>query len=382
MIILFISSLKNQEWGGSEILWSQAAQRLVESGHEVCASVPRWPEPPRPHKSLAAAGVRLILQERRTSAFGKLLRLAASRLKMASPTDSHWKSITRLKPDLICVNHSGIICGLPWMQLCKKAGLPYVCLSQANTENWWPESSGLDRLSEAFRSAIKCFFVSEANLSLFEKQIGSGLDNSEIVRNPFGVSWDAAPPWPRTAGTMRLACVGRLEPPAKGQDILFDVLAMKKWRDRPIHVSLYGKGANEGALRSLADSYGLNDRVSFQGHVNSIEEVWSKNHALVLPSRYEGLPLALVEAMLCNRVSVVTNVSGNAELLEDNTTGFVAEAATPRHLDEAMERAWQRRDEWQEIGREAGRSIRRTIPEDPAAVFAGKLIELANQGCA
>ena len=373
--IVFISTLDNSQWGGSEILWSQAALRLVKSGHQVWASVPRWPDLPQAHKDLADAGVYLLPRERKSSVLRRVMRLCSLFLKSINPVNLHWKSITRTKPDLICINHSGIICGYPWMLLCQKAGIPYVCLSQANTENWWAESEGLDSLSGAFRSARKCWFVSQANLQLFEKQIGSRLENSEVVRNPFGVTWDAAPKWPNSEEIINFACVGRLEPPAKGQDILFEVLAMEKWRKRPVHLSLYGKGNNEAALRSLAEGYGLADRISFEGHVSSIEEIWTRNHALILPSRYEGLPLALVEAMLCNRVSVVTDVSGNGELLDENVTGFLAEAATARHLDEAMEQAWQRRGEWQEMGRKAGISIRRSIPEDPPAVFANKLID-------
>ena len=57
----------------------------------------------------------------------------------------------------------------------------------------------------------------------------------------------------------------------------------------------------------------------------------------MLPSRFEGLPLALVEAMLCPRPAVVTNVAGNTEVIEDGETGFVAAAPTAGHLDEAME---------------------------------------------
>src|SRR5437763_3000966 len=47
--------------------------------------------------------------------------------------------------------------------------------------------------------------------------------------------------------------------------------------------------------------------------------------------------------ILCARPAIVTNVGGNAELLEDGRSGFVAPAPTIKHLNEAMERAWDRR---------------------------------------
>ena len=53
------------------------------------------------------------------------------------------------------------------------------------------------------------------------------------------------------------------------------------------------------------------------------------------------MPLALVEAMLCGRTAVVTDVGGNAEWIEDGETGFVAEAATAKSFGAALkERGW------------------------------------------
>jgi hypothetical protein len=85
----------------------------------------------------------------------------------------------------------------------------------------------------------------------------------------------------------------------------------------------------------------------------------------------------LVEAMLSGRIAIVTNVAGNAEVTDDNETAFVAGAPTEEAFDEAMERAWLRRAEWQEIGARAAARIRTLVPEDPAADFADALLRLA-----
>ena len=65
--------------------------------------------------------------------------------------------------------------------------------------------------------------------------------------------------------------------------------------------------------------------------------IWAEHHALVLPSRFEGMPLVVVEAMLCGRPCIVTDVGGNAELIRDGINGFLAKAptgATGRRSDE------------------------------------------------
>jgi len=162
----------------------------------------------------------------------------------------------------------------------------------------------------------------------------------------------------------------------KGQDLLLRVLAREHWRRRPLHLSFFGHGINDEGMKAMAKYYRLTN-VSFHGFDDDVASIWRDHHGLLLGSRAEGLPLVLVEAMLCGRVPIVTAVAGNREVVDDNETGFLAAAPTEDAIDEALERAWQRRDEWQAIGARAAERIRTLVPRDPAAVFAGMLLELA-----
>jgi len=117
--------------------------------------------------------------------------------------------------------------------------------------------------------------------------------------------------------------------------------------------------------------------VEFAGHTHDLAAVWRTHHGLVLPSRLEGTPLALYEAMLCHRLAIVTDVGGNAELIEDNVSGFVAATPSVAALDEALERAWARRAEWRELGLAAGRRVRAVAPANPSATFAERLKAVA-----
>jgi glycosyltransferase involved in cell wall biosynthesis len=114
--------------------------------------------------------------------------------------------------------------------------------------------------------------------------------------------------------------------------------------------------------------------VRFAGHVNDGPGIWQTHQALVRPSRQEGLPLALVEAMLCGRPAIATDVGGIAELLVDGETGFLAAAPTVGALDAALERAWSARTDWPRLGAQAARRARATVPADPAAHFAEELL--------
>ena len=135
---------------------------------------------------------------------------------------------------------------------------------------------------------------------------------------------------------------------------------------------LYGDGNMRRGLEWLAQKLGLGDRIVFAG-IAPVEEIWAANHVLVMPSRYEGLPLAMVEAMLCGRPVVATDVAGHAEIVEEGVTGFLADAPTASSLAAALERFWARRQEAEEIGKAGAHRIRQLIPPDPVKVFSEML---------
>lgn len=242
-----------------------------------------------------------------------------------------------------------------------------------------PSDEKLPRLRALYAGAQSCCFVSEHNRRLTEQQLGMALPQATVVRNPFLVPWTPRTDWPDDGAGLRLACIGRLFTMEKGQDLLLRVMARDKWRNRPLFVTIYGKGANREGLEGMAAFLGLT-KVSFGGFVSDIAEVWRQHHGLILPSRCEGLPLVVVEAMLSCRVPIVTDVGGSREVVDDGATGFIASAPTEAALDEAMERAWQRRDEWRALGAAASDRIRMLVPPDPAAVLAIMLHGLAERG--
>jgi glycosyltransferase involved in cell wall biosynthesis len=283
--------------------------------------------------------------------------------------------LANLNPDLVVVSQGANFDGLAYSDLCRISGHPYVIISQKASDNLWPPDRDRTAMRSAFQTALRCYFVSRHNLHLTECQIGETLMNAEIVRNPFLVSGSPLP-WPDNEDrSARLACVARLETGEKGQDILLQVLARPVWRNRDLSVSFFGAGCNGEALRDLAERLALK-RVDFPGFVSDVESVWKTHHALVLPSRTEGLPLALIEAMMCGRFGIVTNEGGTSEVVEEGRTGFIANAAKADELDHAMERAWAVREAWESIGKAAGRAVRTMVPPDPVAFFTDRLLGL------
>lgn len=374
--IAFVSTMNGCAWGGSEELWSQTALRLAQLGHQVSASVYKWPTRPDRITELEKAGAHLGFRPLQRGAIKRLFSRSLRSMFPGSLEFPDWLWLKRTNPDLVVISAGGPWDGVPWMLACRQLKVPYCPVVQAHSEIWWPLDEELENFRASYRDALLPVFVSHSNRRLLESQCGLRLERARVMFNPLNLRSREEVPWPDDSGTTQIACVGRLEPRAKGQDLLFHVFAQSKWRERPIRLNLFGKGGSERSLRNLASQLQL-EAVCFQGHLSDLREIWASNHALILPSRFEGLPLAIVEAMLCARPVITTDVAGNAELVRDSVNGFVAAAPAASLVDEALERAWQRRKNWRQLGLQARRDALSAVPEDPVGELVRKLLSLA-----
>lgn len=130
--------------------------------------------------------------------------------------------------------------------------------------------------------------------------------------------------------------VGRLVED-KAQDILLDAFAhagddCKNWR-----LAILGEGKLADSLRAQADDLGIADRVDWHGVVADPYEFYRRAEVFALPSRIEGTPNALLEAMSCGLAVVVSDgAPGPLELVEHGITGLVVRVDDPRELSMAL----------------------------------------------
>jgi len=97
-----------------------------------------------------------------------------------------------------------------------------------------------------------------------------------------------------------------------------------------------GDGALRRPLEALTASAGLEDTVRFLGHRDDMPRLLAAADLVVLPSRIEGLPLALLEAQAAGRAVVATAVGGVPEIIEDGQTGRLVPPGQPAALAEAV----------------------------------------------
>ncbi|TGE29540.1 glycosyltransferase family 4 protein [Hymenobacter metallicola] len=382
--IAFVSSCSG-DWGGSEELWAGTALFLTQAGHTVQAFKTTVDDQHRRVVALRQAGCPVTDLDPDVTLSRRLVnRLLPYRKQYTRHKISQRileRGLRALQPHLTVISQGSNYDGCILAEVCHRLGLAYVLLAQKAVDFFLPPYLEREQVQDIYQTARRCFFVSRHNLELTQLQLGMSLPQAEVVWNPYNVPFQGELPWPAAAadGVLHLACVARLHVPDKGQDLLLQVLAQPKWRMRPLHITFYGTGPDEAALRGMVDFLGVEAQVSFAGYVADVANIWQRHHALILPSRHEGLPLALVEAMLSGRPAIAADAGGMAELLVDNETGYLAAAATTQAMDEALERAWANRNGWPQLGAEAARQARAVVPKDAAAVFGGHVLALARE---
>ncbi len=126
----------------------------------------------------------------------------------------------------------------------------------------------------------------------------------------------------------RVAYVGRLSA-EKGADVLLEALALLRDRGEEIFLTVTGDGPEMNSLRDLAHRLRIEDRVRFTGNIidqTAVRERFLGAGIVVIPSRTEGVPVAMLEAMALGRAIIATRVGGTPSVLVDGENGLLIEA--------------------------------------------------------
>ncbi|QNE04864.1 glycosyltransferase [Croceicoccus marinus] len=140
----------------------------------------------------------------------------------------------------------------------------------------------------------------------------------EIIRNGIDTEFFSPPAEPRAVEAQTVVNVGRLEP-VKGQDILLSAFARVLDEYPDAKLLLIGDGGAKDELVRKAAFLGISDSVEFAGMLDR-EEIRDRLQAsslFVLPSRSEGTPVALIEALACGLNCIGTDVGGVPDVLAD-----------------------------------------------------------------
>ena len=128
---------------------------------------------------------------------------------------------------------------------------------------------------------------------------------------------------PGPDGRFRVIAVGRLDP-QKGFDLLIAAFARVAPALQDWDLVIFGEGAELPSLEAMIAERGLGDRVRLLGVSGEIDRELARSHLMAFPSRFEGFPNALAEAMAAGLPAIgFRGVSGVEELIEHGRTGLV-----------------------------------------------------------
>jgi glycosyltransferase involved in cell wall biosynthesis len=367
MRILFVSLIPAY-WGGSEVLWSEAAKALARRGHVVSAFFALH----RDHPGIAA------------------VREAGVKIHSATPPPLRWwrrltyrprprvvqftRLVDRLQPDLVIFSQASAREGLEEMLECRTRGLRFAVINQL-VETLDYDTPTWRGVRAAYSAAERIWFVSPENRELAGNYFGLVLSHATTIPNAFACDFDCPTAWPARDDPTRLAMVARLEPEQKGHDLVIDALADARWQARNVEVSIFGEGPARQALVARCLEKGVNC-VTFSGHQDTTW-IWSSHHALLLPSRFEGQSLAMLEAMLHGRPVIANPVGGTRGLVCEGETGYLATRSDLPSWQAVMDRAFRHRPQWPQLGKRAAEVVREHVWRQPGEHMAGLIEELA-----
>jgi len=355
MRLAFISIMSRSPWAASEILWAQTALLALQQGHDVFISVYRWDTIPETIRQLADAGAHIDFRPRDHW---------SRRIALVSRLRRTYGPLARFAPEAICVSQggtydiarSGNISQLRDTLLRMRA--PYLLL--CHCEQAAPVGRRLRRARTAFANAAIVGVLAERLHRLSERHLDMPLPQARVFYNPVNLRRIECLPWPDDR-LLRLAFVGRLDP-VKNLRLLAEVLATPLWLRRDWSLTVCGVGPERQIVEHNA---ALRGRVQFAGYVSDIASMWTDHHVLVMPSQFEGMPLAMVEAMLCGRPVVATDVGGISEWLQDGRNGFLIAQPTTAGVGAALERMWQQRQQLASMGIQAHEDAAAKRDPDP-----------------
>lgn len=161
-----------------------------------------------------------------------------------------------------------------------------------------------------------------------------------------------------------ILCVARLQYP-KGIDVLLHawarmIRASAAWRTRlKPRLLLAGTGPLQKQLEQLATALAIQDSVVFLGLRKDVVPLLQQSWGFVLPSRWEGMPNALLEAMACAIPCIATRVSGSEDIIVNGINGLLIEPEQPAEMAQALHRIIEDTELAQKLAQEGHATIQR-----------------------
>ena len=399
--VLFYSTVLHHLWGGADKFWYEAVLHPRVRNQFECYVTLRDNRISRFYgHRLTSLGVGVELY---SEPIPTLLQSVRNRLKepllgtnsSVKPYRYYYpwleEGIARQRPALVWFNvatasHAQSLSHAA--AVCRKERIPYWLIIHHIWEHGFlNDDEATEEFAWVLEGARRIFCVARRNRVVLERMIGRRLKNVSLtvpaLRHEFlerALTISAAKPV-RVNGGARFLNLARFDLDFKGQHILLEVLSDRRWLNRDWSLIFQGGGRLAALLKRLVDFYGLNpDRVQLREHSEDVLSVIGESDVVIMPSLSEGTPFALSEGMACGRPGVGTPVGGIPDLLVEGETGWLARSTEVTDVADTLERAWEQRPQWPQLGLNGQQKVAALYDQDlRIAELVKVLLEDINQ---
>ncbi len=335
MKILLLNSEYPPVGGGAGHASAYLARHLAGMGHEVLLLTARFAHLPRHEQRQGVQIVRLPALRRRLDRSTALEQLAY----LGSAALHSMGLVRRFRPDVSLAFFGLPAGGVAWW-LRKLYRLPYVVsLRGGDVPGFRPYDFRLyHRLAAPFLRLIWHQAGAVVANSRGLRELALAFDRGvEIAIIPNGVEITEFCAAPRAWSPARILSVGRVVY-QKGFDLGLRALGGLKELDWQWYIA--GDGPQAPALQEMARRYGIRERVHMLGWQSTaqLKEQYAGANLFLFPSRHEGMPNAVLEAMASGLPILASRIAGNEELVQDGVSGVLVPAEDVAALQEALRR--------------------------------------------
>jgi glycosyltransferase involved in cell wall biosynthesis len=229
------------------------------------------------------------------------------------------KKLAELKPDLI---HGHLFAGDFWGRLAAhRLGIPFL-----STEHNLNYGDGY------LKNFVKKMVISDHDHSVACSLAVSGYMRAvykikreiTVINNGLELERFTVLPSAIFGDSLHFLMVGRL---VKQKGHIIALSALNNLKNYSWRLTIVGSGEEKTPLQKFIDKNGLSSRVQIITPTTEIDKYYREADILLMPSNWEGLGVAAMEAMASSRLVVASNTGGLAELIVDNKTGYLVNPA-------------------------------------------------------
>jgi glycosyltransferase involved in cell wall biosynthesis len=330
--ILFMNSIAGTVWGGGEKWTMRAAVELSRRGHTVTLGCRRGSLLMNRAEGAglitAPLGIRTDFDPLKVGQIARFLR--------KNHTDI---LILNFMKDIRCAGLAGRLVSVP--VILARQGLVLF-------KNRWKYRIAIQRLTDGIltnsdsikKTYLEYGWMHPSEIYVIYNGVARGVQDPDF---------NLIARYPVAENKWIILSAGRLDP-QKGFQDLIEVARMAHHQNQPWVFLVAGEGPMHEPLQRQIDRLKLQDTIHLIGFQTSLTSLMHVCDVFALPSRFEGMPNVVLEAMIEGKPVVATRIPGVEELIQDGITGTLAEPQNPEHFFSVLLNLFQHPEQQQSMG--------------------------------